>query len=368
MARNGSGTMSLTQSFTANTDAEAEDVNDVLEDIRDEITNSVAADGQTTITNQLKGFAGTVSAPGYAFSGDLDCGLYRIGANNIGLAVNGAAVLDIGTAGLTLTGTLTPSGQIVTHAGTVAAPGLAFASDLDCGLYRIGANNIGVAVNGAKVLDVATTGLGVTGTTTGTSSSASALTVGPNGATNPVLQVDASTASAATGVKVTGAAAASGVAIAVVSSGANENGTLDAKGSGTLTLNGTATGKVTTPRGLFSSGTAGIGYETGAGGTVTQGTSKSTGVTLNKTVGQITMHNATLNGDVEVTFTLTNSTIAATDVVIVNHSSAGTAGAYLVGVSAVGSGSCAITVSNASGGGLSEAIVLNFAVIKGASS
>ena len=53
--------------------------------------------------------------------------------------------------------------------GTVAAPSLSFTSDADNGIYRIGANNIGVAAAGAKVLDVATTGLGVTGvlTTTG---------------------------------------------------------------------------------------------------------------------------------------------------------------------------------------------------------
>lgn len=59
-----------------------------------------------------------------------------------------------------------------------------------------------------------------------------ALAVGANGATNPVFQIDASTASVATGVKITGAAAAGGVAVAALSSGTNENLTLDAKGTG----------------------------------------------------------------------------------------------------------------------------------------
>jgi hypothetical protein len=49
-------------------------------------------------------------------------------------------------------------------AGTVAAPGLYLATDTGTGLYRIGANNYGVAVSGAKVLDISATGLGVTGT------------------------------------------------------------------------------------------------------------------------------------------------------------------------------------------------------------
>lgn len=101
------------------------------------------------------------------------------------------------------------------------------------------------------------------------------------------------------------------------------------------------------------------------GGTITQASSKSTGVTLNTHTGQITMNGAALAAGVEVTFTVTNSTVGAADVVVLNHGSAGTAGSYLVGISAVASGSFKATVSNASGGSLSEAIVLNFAVIGG---
>lgn len=85
----------------------------------------------------------------------------------------------------------------------------------------------------------------VTGTLTVTSTSASAATIGANGATNPVLKVNANTASVATGVSITGAAAAGGLAVAVISSGTNENLTIDAKGSGTITLGGTSTGTVT---------------------------------------------------------------------------------------------------------------------------
>lgn len=114
----------------------------------------------------------------------------------------------------------------------------------------------------------------------------------------------------------------------------------------------------------LTSGTLSIGYTTGNGGAVTQLTSKTTAVTLNKLSGRITMNGAALAAGAEVAFTLTNSTIAATDVIIVNVQSVGTAGAYLVGIGAVGAGSCSITVSNASAGSLSQAIVLNFAVFK----
>ena len=60
------------------------------------------------------------------------------------------------------------------------------------------------------------------------------------------------------------------------------------------------------------------------GGTVTQSSSKTTGVTLNTASGQITMNGASLAGGAEATFTVTNSEISSTDVVVVNHSSAGT--------------------------------------------
>jgi hypothetical protein len=144
--------------------------------------------------------------------------------------------------------------------------------------------------------------------------------------------------------------------------------TLPASTSLTTPVIGVASGTSLAVTGLVkSSGTAGIGYATGAGGTVTQSTSKSTGVTLNKISGQITMNGAALAAAAEVAFTLTNSTIAATDVVIVNVQSVGTAGSYLVSVGAVANGSCSITVSNASAGSLSQAIVLNFAVIKSVS-
>jgi hypothetical protein len=81
-----------------------------------------------------------------------------------------------------------------------------------------------------------------------TSAGAGALTVGPNGITNPTFNVDASTASAATGLNVKGAAAAAGLALSVVSSGAAENLTIDAKGTGTLTLQGTASGAISLAR------------------------------------------------------------------------------------------------------------------------
>ena len=128
---------------------------------------TIFADTITTTTFTVSGVFsignGTVAAPSLTFASDTDSGLYRIGANNIGVGVNGAKVLDVSTTGLGVVG------KILNGDGTVALPAFSFTSDTDCGWYRIGANNIGCSVNGAKVLDVATTGLTITGVLKATS-------------------------------------------------------------------------------------------------------------------------------------------------------------------------------------------------------
>jgi len=113
-----------------------------------------------------------------------------------------------------------------------------------------------------------------------------------------------------------------------------------------------------------------IGYSAAAQGTVTQGTSsgKSTAVTLNKSMGRITMDNASLNTATNATFTLSNNLISANDTVILTISGGqATAGSYNVFANALATGSVSITLRNISGGTLSEAVVVNFCVIHGAS-
>src|SRR5581483_5156481 len=99
-------------------------------------------------------------------------------------------------------------------------------------------------VQGGYNLSSVTGPLSVSGALTVTSTSASSLAVGPNGATNPTLKVDGSTASAATGLKVKSAAAGSGLALSVITSGTNEPLTLDAAGSGIVNIGSVSTGPV----------------------------------------------------------------------------------------------------------------------------
>ena len=108
-----------------------------------------------------------------------------------------------------------------------------------------------------------------------------------------------------------------------------------------------------------------LGYASGAQGTVTQATDKSTGVTLNKSAGRITMNGAALAAGTAVSFTLTNNLISANDVIILNVSGGGTAGAYTTYVSSMTTGSAVLTLRNLSAGSLSEAVIVNYAIIHG---
>lgn len=107
-----------------------------------------------------------------------------------------------------------------------------------------------------------------------------------------------------------------------------------------------------------------IGYTAAAQGSVTQGTDKSTAVTLNKSAGRITMNGASLATATNATFTLNNSFISANDTVILTISGGqATPGSYNVFANALGAGTVSITLRNISGGTLSEAVVVNFAII-----
>jgi hypothetical protein len=104
--------------------------------------------------------------------------------------------------------------------GTAAAPQFSFAVDTDTGMYRVGDNILGLSAGAASV-----------------------------------LQLDGSTASSATGLKIKSAAVAAGLALSVLSSGASEALTIDAKGTGTITIGSVSTGVIALARNTGVTGT-----------------------------------------------------------------------------------------------------------------
>jgi hypothetical protein len=112
-----------------------------------------------------------------------------------------------------------------------------------------------------------------------------------------------------------------------------------------------------------------IGYSAAAQGTVTQATDKSTGVTLNKSAGRITMNNAALAGGAVVSFVLTNSLISTNDTIIVcvsSNTTGSAAGAYTTYISYLSAGTALISLRNLSATSYSEAVIINYTIIHGA--
>jgi len=181
-----------------------------------------------------------------------------------------------------------------------------------------------------------------------------------------VLATTISNAASFTGglVSVTGNITANNLSVVsnvVVAS----TGTLAIANTGNAALSATGNvfgGNIRSLGALRSSGvTAGIGYFTGAGLSNTQATNRATSVTINAVTGTITLFSVAGN-TTPTTFTFLNSTIATTDLLLLNQRS-GT-NIYLTWVSNVGTGQANITVYT-TGGVVAEAPSFNFAVLKG---
>lgn len=118
---------------------------------------------------------------------------------------------------------------------------------------------------------------------------------------------------------------------------------------------------------VVTSPTGELGFDTGAGGAVTQITSAATGVTLSKPTGQITTVALTTAAAAEEEFIVTNTLVEATDIIVLSTTYAG-AGTPILAVKAVGAGVFTIVITNVhAANALNALMVINFAVIKGAS-
>ena len=129
----------------------------------------IAIDGTTNGTRKLNSaapsFLTSVTTPSLTSPAATNLTL-GLGTGGTALTLADTTLAATFAGAVSVSGTITPSGSVHGANGTAANPSFAFNSDQNTGLYRIGADNIGVAANGAKVLDIATTGLTVTGAVT----------------------------------------------------------------------------------------------------------------------------------------------------------------------------------------------------------
>lgn len=117
--RNGSGTYTVPNTFVSGATITASGFNQNFSDLGSEITNSVAADGQTSMTGPLKAEDGTAAAPAFTFASNTNTGLFRKAANTLGIAIAGSEIGYFDSTGLTLSGSLSLSNGQTVPAGTV---------------------------------------------------------------------------------------------------------------------------------------------------------------------------------------------------------------------------------------------------------
>jgi hypothetical protein len=245
------------------------------------------------------------------------------------------------------------AGNVQFAAGAAATPSITRFSDDNTGFWFPAADTIAASTAGSERARFTATGFGI-----GTTSPAVAFVVSNAGAEGVEVSATGGLAQITAFNRSTSAYATQRITCAsfVVQTGTSPATFFQIDASGAVTVTSTGTFAVT------GSGT--LGYGTGSGGTVTQATSRTTGVTLDKTNGAITLVSAAGTATWQ-SFTVTNNKVAATDTVIVNQKS-GT-DLYMIHVTNVAAGSFRITFAT-TGGTTTEQPVFSFAVIKAVTS
>lgn len=120
MPRNGSGVYTLPSGnpVVPGTVIEAAWANDTLEDIANELTNSLSRTGAGGMIAPFRIADGNVSAPGLAFLNETGTGLYRAGSGSVWMSVLGVNTVQFSTVGLTI-----PSGKALTAQGNASVGG-----------------------------------------------------------------------------------------------------------------------------------------------------------------------------------------------------------------------------------------------------
>jgi hypothetical protein len=125
-----------------------------------------ALESTSAAVTQFLAPVGSAAAPGFAFTGDVDSGWYRIGANNVGLSLGGTKRVDYATTGMSVTGTITSSGILSVDDATETTSGTTGSIHTDGGIgIAKKLHVIGTTTHGGDVLSDtdSTDSLGSTG-------------------------------------------------------------------------------------------------------------------------------------------------------------------------------------------------------------
>ena len=119
--------------------------------------------GTTTIDNPLYIQAGSSSAPGLAFDGDTNTGIYSQGADAVNIAIGGTNVLKIDSDEVSVVSSVA---KLRASSGTAGAPGITFNIDTDTGIFASNSDYLGITTGGTERLRVDSSGNVGIGTST----------------------------------------------------------------------------------------------------------------------------------------------------------------------------------------------------------
>jgi len=317
LPRNGSGTYTLPQpAFVPNTIITSSSVNSDLSDIATALSNSISADGQTTITGQLKFPTGSAGAPSHTFASDIATGMYLVSAGVLGFATAGIQSMQVAAGTTTITGNLSVTGTISAGGGGAQT----FTSLVVTGTTTLATTNIGgiTTITGTNPL-----------TLTGGN-----LAVGGNTVLSGLLTVGSTSTLAATGVT-------------------------------TLTVSSTSTftGLATFNGGTSESSTTTLAFHLDTGTKTATGAGLN--VTLNKMSGTITTESLAIAQASKITYTINNSDVAANDIVMVNvGNGTNNLGHPVVSVVNPAGGSFTVDITNTGSSTTSGTLLIFFMVLK----
>jgi len=354
MARNGSGTYNLlTNSWNPATNgnsATAVDWQNLINDVAAALTQSLSADGQTPVTGPINFGNNNITN---VSSATLNGSLNFSGAGAIYTATTERIRID--TSGNVGIGTSSPAERLHVQ-GDIriqqAVPEMKFVSEGAVNRWFIGAN-ISDSVNnglifgsgndiasGTQMMVIDSSGnVGI-----GTSSTSGYKVAFKNGAKSQYFTTDATSSYCYTdGNFYFGAIGANNV-VAVTNN--IERMRIDASGNVLVTSN-----------------TGGIGYGTGAGGTVTQSTSRTNSVTLNRPTGEVQMFTGA-GSPTWNRFFMNNNTIAGRDIVVAQILSFGP-NEYILKPEVPSGGGGVNFAFKSDSGTSTDAPIIRFAVIKG---
>jgi hypothetical protein len=99
---------------------------------------------------------GTAAAPGLAFTSDLNTGLFRVGADQVAISTGGTSRLAVSTTAVSSTL------AVDVPLGAVGTPSLTFTGDLNTGIYSPGADQLAITTGGTSRLAVSTSAVSST--------------------------------------------------------------------------------------------------------------------------------------------------------------------------------------------------------------